>query len=231
MLPLPAPPQSALPALLPPSWAGPRPPRPTPTAEVSIPQGSLSPRWRGPKLCARMAGAAALSPTPGGPEDACRWRCPEHGDRAAELFCRRCRRCVCALCPVLGAHRGHPVGLALEEAAHVQVGTRAVRGAGGRAGSNGRGGACPGPRCQFPVRTWSPKAAQRSSRLSLSTCHSERETQAQGRAKASQGRSLTFGRGGFASENLEPRQVPHVPELVHYGRSTTLPLGWKKICL
>ncbi|XP_044635093.2 tripartite motif-containing protein 14 isoform X1 [Equus asinus] len=67
-----------------------------------------------------MAGAAALSPTPGGPEDACRWRCPEHGDRAAELFCRRCRRCVCALCPVLGAHRGHPVGLALEEAAHVQ---------------------------------------------------------------------------------------------------------------
>uniref|UniRef100_G1P3D0 B box-type domain-containing protein n=1 Tax=Myotis lucifugus TaxID=59463 RepID=G1P3D0_MYOLU len=66
----------------------------------------------------------ALSRTPGGPgpaesEDACGWRCPEHGDRVAELFCRRCRHCVCALCPVLGAHRGHP-GLAREEAAHVQ---------------------------------------------------------------------------------------------------------------
>ncbi|KAF5917762.1 hypothetical protein HPG69_013599 [Diceros bicornis minor] len=73
-----------------------------------------------------MAGAAAFSGTPGGPgpadsEDACRWRCPEHGDRVAELFCRRCRRCVCALCPLLGVHRGHPVGLALEEAAHVQA--------------------------------------------------------------------------------------------------------------
>ncbi|XP_072815898.1 tripartite motif-containing protein 14 [Vicugna pacos] len=72
-----------------------------------------------------MAGTAALSRTPGGlgpaePEDARGWRCPEHGDRAAELFCRRCRRCVCALCPLLGAHRGHPVDLAREEAARVQ---------------------------------------------------------------------------------------------------------------
>lgn len=72
-----------------------------------------------------MAGAGARSETPGGPgpperEDASGWRCPEHGDRVAELYCRRCRRCVCALCPVLGAHRGHPVGLALEEAVHVQ---------------------------------------------------------------------------------------------------------------
>ncbi|XP_032274252.1 tripartite motif-containing protein 14 isoform X2 [Phoca vitulina] len=72
-----------------------------------------------------MAGAGAQSGTPGEPgpaerEDASGWRCPEHGDRVAELFCRRCRRCVCALCPVLGAHRGHPVGLALEEAVHVQ---------------------------------------------------------------------------------------------------------------
>ncbi|XP_066112771.1 tripartite motif-containing protein 14 [Saccopteryx bilineata] len=71
-----------------------------------------------------MAGAA-LNGTPGGPgpaesEDACCYRCPEHSDRVAELFCRRCRRCVCALCPVLGAHLGHPVGLASEEAAHVQ---------------------------------------------------------------------------------------------------------------
>lgn len=89
-----------------------------------------------------MAGAGVQSGTPGGPgpaerEDASGWRCPEHGDRVAELFCRRCRRCVCALCPVLGAHRGHPVGLALEEAVHVQVGTRAARG-----GPNRRGGAC-----------------------------------------------------------------------------------------
>ncbi|XP_027470722.1 tripartite motif-containing protein 14 isoform X1 [Zalophus californianus] len=72
-----------------------------------------------------MAGTGAQSGTPGEPgpaerEDASGWRCPEHGDRVAELFCRSCRRCVCALCPVLGAHRGHPVGLALEEAVHVQ---------------------------------------------------------------------------------------------------------------
>ncbi|XP_045696940.1 tripartite motif-containing protein 14 isoform X2 [Phyllostomus hastatus] len=72
-----------------------------------------------------MAGVVALSGTPAGPgpaesEDTCGCRCPEHSDRPAELFCRRCRRCVCALCPVLGAHRGHPVGLASEEAAHVQ---------------------------------------------------------------------------------------------------------------
>ncbi|XP_006887027.1 PREDICTED: tripartite motif-containing protein 14 [Elephantulus edwardii] len=72
-----------------------------------------------------MASAAATSWTPGGPgaaeaEEARGWRCPEHGERVAELFCRRCHRCVCALCPVLGAHRGHPVRLALEEAVHVQ---------------------------------------------------------------------------------------------------------------
>ncbi|XP_062063879.1 tripartite motif-containing protein 14 isoform X2 [Lepus europaeus] len=76
-----------------------------------------------------MAGPAAPSGTPGGQgpaelEGAHGWRCPEHSDRVAELFCRRCRRCVCALCPVLGAHRGHPVGLAREEAARVQKHSR-----------------------------------------------------------------------------------------------------------
>ena len=58
------------------------------------------------------------------PDAAYGWRCPEHSERPAELFCRRCGRCVCALCPVLGAHRGHPVGLAEEEAVRVQVGSR-----------------------------------------------------------------------------------------------------------
>nr|XP_019821135.1 PREDICTED: tripartite motif-containing protein 14 [Bos indicus] len=72
-----------------------------------------------------MAGSAVLKGTPGGlgpaePEDARGWLCSEHGDRVVELFCRRCRRCVCALCPVLGSHRGHPIGLALDEAARVQ---------------------------------------------------------------------------------------------------------------
>ncbi|XP_006911607.1 tripartite motif-containing protein 14 isoform X1 [Pteropus alecto] len=72
-----------------------------------------------------MANAAGLSGTSKGPghvesENSYGLRCPEHDDRVAELFCRRCRRCVCTLCPVLGAHRGHPVGLALEEAVHVQ---------------------------------------------------------------------------------------------------------------
>ncbi|XP_011364609.1 tripartite motif-containing protein 14 [Pteropus vampyrus] len=72
-----------------------------------------------------MANAAGPSGTSKGPghvesENSYGLRCPEHDDRVAELFCRRCRRCVCTLCPVLGAHRGHPVGLALEEAVHVQ---------------------------------------------------------------------------------------------------------------
>ncbi|KAM9206771.1 tripartite motif-containing protein 14 [Dugong dugon] len=75
-----------------------------------------------------MAAAAATSGTTAGtggpgaaePEEPRGWRCLEHGDRVTELFCRRCHRCVCALCPVLGAHRGHPVRLALEEAALVQ---------------------------------------------------------------------------------------------------------------
>uniref|UniRef100_A0A8C2VLC1 Tripartite motif containing 14 n=1 Tax=Chinchilla lanigera TaxID=34839 RepID=A0A8C2VLC1_CHILA len=61
-----------------------------------------------------MASATTTSRTPGG------WRCSEHSDRPVELFCRRCARCVCALCPVLGAHRGHPVTLARDEAARVQ---------------------------------------------------------------------------------------------------------------
>ncbi|XP_032095782.1 tripartite motif-containing protein 14 [Sapajus apella] len=91
-----------------------------------------------------MAGAAAGNLTPGGSElvEGCRWLCPEHGDRVTELFCRSCRRCVCALCPVLGAHRGHAVDLALEAAVHVQVGTVGTpRGSCGRQPRhNGRGG-------------------------------------------------------------------------------------------
>ncbi|KAM6170515.1 tripartite motif-containing protein 14 [Rhynchocyon petersi] len=75
-----------------------------------------------------MAAAAEPSRAPGGPRaaepEARGWRCPEHSERVAELFCRRCDRCVCALCPVLGAHRGHPVRLAQEEALHVQKLTR-----------------------------------------------------------------------------------------------------------
>ncbi|MEE6459907.1 hypothetical protein FKM82_000767 [Ascaphus truei] len=47
-----------------------------------------------------------------------RWWCPEHRDRAVELYCRACRVCVCTLCPLLGAHRGHPVTLIQEEALH-----------------------------------------------------------------------------------------------------------------
>ncbi|XP_077673971.1 tripartite motif-containing protein 14 isoform X3 [Eretmochelys imbricata] len=39
-----------------------------------------------------------------------RW-CPEHRERPLELFCADCALCVCALCPVLGAHRGHRVSL------------------------------------------------------------------------------------------------------------------------
>lgn len=77
----------------------------------------------GQGLPQRMASETACMPEPVQADGACRWRCPEHSERPAELFCRRCSRCVCALCPVLGAHRGHPVGLAQEEAASVQVGS------------------------------------------------------------------------------------------------------------
>ncbi|RLV98055.1 hypothetical protein DV515_00011144 [Chloebia gouldiae] len=33
--------------------------------------------------------------------------CAAHAGRPLELFCQDCGRCVCALCPALGAHRGH----------------------------------------------------------------------------------------------------------------------------
>ncbi|XP_048193770.1 tripartite motif-containing protein 14 [Perognathus longimembris pacificus] len=70
-----------------------------------------------------MAGTGAPCGTTGDPAEPAEersWCCPEHSDRPAELFCRRCGHCVCALCPALGAHRGHPVGLAGEEVARVQ---------------------------------------------------------------------------------------------------------------
>ncbi|XP_044514186.1 tripartite motif-containing protein 14 [Gracilinanus agilis] len=50
-----------------------------------------------------------------GPEPALTWLCSEHPSRVIELFCSRCRRCVCALCPLLGSHRSHPVRLVQEE--------------------------------------------------------------------------------------------------------------------
>ncbi|XP_077201692.1 tripartite motif-containing protein 14 [Paroedura picta] len=37
--------------------------------------------------------------------------CAEHLGRPLELFCEECARCVCALCPALGPHRGHRVNL------------------------------------------------------------------------------------------------------------------------
>lgn len=46
-----------------------------------------------------------------------RW-CLEHRERPVELFCRACRVCVCTMCPLLGAHKGHPVMLIQQEAAH-----------------------------------------------------------------------------------------------------------------
>lgn len=96
-----------------------------------------------------MASGTAEARAPIQPDWACDWRCPEHSERPAELFCRRCGRCVCALCPVLGTHRGHPVGLAEEEAVRVQVGSHeGVHRRSGRVEieyrSNRRGSASPG---------------------------------------------------------------------------------------
>ncbi|XP_075681657.1 tripartite motif-containing protein 14 [Rhinoderma darwinii] len=42
--------------------------------------------------------------------------CMEHRERPVELFCGACRICVCTLCPLLGAHKGHQVTLIQEEA-------------------------------------------------------------------------------------------------------------------
>ncbi|KAM4807938.1 tripartite motif-containing protein 14-like [Rhinophrynus dorsalis] len=45
-----------------------------------------------------------------------RRRCSEHTERAVELYCQLCKVCVCTLCPLLGAHRGHQVTLLQQEA-------------------------------------------------------------------------------------------------------------------
>ncbi|KAM3939357.1 tripartite motif-containing protein 14 [Leptodactylus fuscus] len=47
--------------------------------------------------------------------------CLEHRERPVELFCKACRVCVCTLCPLLGAHKGHPVTLIQEEATHKKI--------------------------------------------------------------------------------------------------------------
>ncbi|XP_062984521.1 tripartite motif-containing protein 14 [Elgaria multicarinata webbii] len=48
--------------------------------------------------------------------------CADHPGRPLELFCDECARCVCALCPALGSHRGHRVDLI----AHAAQGKREV---------------------------------------------------------------------------------------------------------
>ncbi|CAH2293549.1 tripartite motif-containing 14 [Pelobates cultripes] len=45
-------------------------------------------------------------------------RCPEHRERAVELYCGACKLCVCTLCPLLGTHKGHPVTLIQQELQH-----------------------------------------------------------------------------------------------------------------
>ncbi|KAM9094812.1 tripartite motif-containing protein 14 isoform 2-T2 [Sarcophilus harrisii] len=84
------------------------------------PQPEAPGKFGGP--CGRPGDAAAgagpaKAETLGGagPERAVPWLCPDHCDRTAELFCSRCKRCVCALCPLLGSHQGHPVRLVHEE--------------------------------------------------------------------------------------------------------------------
>ncbi|POI31090.1 hypothetical protein CIB84_005158 [Bambusicola thoracicus] len=42
--------------------------------------------------------------------------CAVHSGRPLELFCGDCGRCVCALCPALGPHRGHDARLLLQAA-------------------------------------------------------------------------------------------------------------------
>ncbi|XP_018407922.1 PREDICTED: tripartite motif-containing protein 14 [Nanorana parkeri] len=45
-------------------------------------------------------------------------RCIEHRDRPVEMYCSKCRVCICTLCPLLGIHKGHPVTLIQQEAMH-----------------------------------------------------------------------------------------------------------------
>ncbi|XP_040396002.1 tripartite motif-containing protein 14 isoform X1 [Cygnus olor] len=49
------------------------------------------------------------------------WRCcGAHSGRPLELLCEECGRCVCALCPALGPHRGHRACLLPHAARHRQ---------------------------------------------------------------------------------------------------------------
>ncbi|XP_075582736.1 tripartite motif-containing protein 14 [Pelecanus crispus] len=46
--------------------------------------------------------------------------CGVHAGRPLELFCEDCGRCVCALCPAVGPHRGHRARLLLDAVRHKQ---------------------------------------------------------------------------------------------------------------
>ncbi|XP_074993964.1 tripartite motif-containing protein 14 [Calonectris borealis] len=46
--------------------------------------------------------------------------CGVHAGRPLELFCEDCGRCVCALCPALGPHRGHRARLLPHAVRHKQ---------------------------------------------------------------------------------------------------------------
>ncbi|KAM4053788.1 tripartite motif-containing protein 14 [Anomaloglossus baeobatrachus] len=44
--------------------------------------------------------------------------CVQHRERPVELFCTACRVCVCTICPLIGAHKGHPVTFIQQEVTH-----------------------------------------------------------------------------------------------------------------
>ncbi|KAM9330645.1 tripartite motif-containing protein 14 [Gastrophryne carolinensis] len=70
------------------------------------------------KPCPTCSSPQAEEEEGGGQHGRVTRRCREHGDRLLELYCVRCKLCICTLCPLLGAHNGHPVTLIQQEAAH-----------------------------------------------------------------------------------------------------------------
>lgn len=133
---------------------------PRPSAQLSIPTGlaAARPRPRNPEGEWRLGGAQGLlgasPPAEPGRRRAVGPAC-EHSDRVVALLSLPPLR-VRALPGCWAPHRGHPIGLALDEAAR----------AGGDASASPqqRAGRCAGSHWQFPVGTRTGKVARGPSR-------------------------------------------------------------------
>ncbi|XP_067320071.1 tripartite motif-containing protein 14 [Anolis sagrei] len=76
--------------------------------------GEPGPAFRGHRL--RLVGASEEEEEDWGALLDLERLCADHAGRPVELFCVECGRCVCALCPAIGAHQGHAVQLLAQAA-------------------------------------------------------------------------------------------------------------------